>query len=133
MKTERRLLIKPWLKITTFIFTFITFISLLSFPLSGVEGMHLSLYGLPHNSEVTFSEQILIAILSMIITVGFIGLYTTQSWAPRYLKIIAIALILYYILRFIISLISGLLEIRFEPFLIIFFLIKLQPLIDKWN
>lgn len=133
LSVNRKYRIPVWIKITTYIFIFITTVSLLAIPLSNFRSVQLNLYGIAHSSYGISLEMISISIISIFITIGLLGIISTKEWGPRYSIIIGLSLLTYFILRFIISAINGPIEIRLEPFLITLFLIKIRPINRNWN
>lgn len=130
---NRKQLIPLWIKIATCFFIFVTIVSLVAIPLSSYRFVHLDLYGFSHSAQGISLEMIGITIISLLITLGFIGIMTTKEWGPNYLFVIGICLLVFFLLRFIGSVISGPLEIRVEPFIISIFLFKIQGIRRNWS
>ena len=129
----RKEFIPVWMKLSGYFFMIVTIVSILAIPLSYLTSVHLDLYGIFYSSQGISPELIGIILISLFITIGFWGILTAKKWSLIYSTLVGFSLLTYFVLRFLISIMNGPIEIRLEPLLIGFFLLKIQLLKRNWT
>ncbi len=128
MKEKTTNVVPLWIKTVTTLFIIISLVSLSAIPLSFFRPVYLELYGISCFAQGISPEIISIALISVVITIGLMGIVREKKWGPAYTLVTGFCLLVYFLVRFIDSAANGPLELRLEPFLILLFLGKLIPL-----